>query len=205
MENKDILELVFIRHAETQYDLIEDRDNCDGNLTPRGEEQCRELGQKLKDVEIDAYLTSSLIRAFKTAAGVANAKPEKPLLEICPELIECGCTEGYYGCSEEYLRRIYPNAKMCDTNFYGLAQYDFDCSTKEANDIRAQKVMEYIKSRFTFGQRVAIFAHHGMLEHLIATALGVTPHVFRFSLANISQTTVLYTRDGHCILRDVNQ
>ena len=37
MENKDVLELVFIRHAETQYDLIEDRDNCDGNLTPRGE------------------------------------------------------------------------------------------------------------------------------------------------------------------------
>ena len=94
---------------------------------------------------------------------------------------------------------------MCDTNFYGSAQYDFDCSTKEANDIRAQKVMEYIKSRFTFGQRVAIFAHHGMLEHLIATALGVTPHVFRFALDNISQTTVLYTRDGHCILRNVNQ
>jgi len=44
VENKDILELVFIRHAETQYDLIEDRDNCDGNLTPRGEEQCREAG-----------------------------------------------------------------------------------------------------------------------------------------------------------------
>ena len=205
MENKDVLELVFIRHAQTQYDLIEDRDNCDGNLTPVGEEQCRELGEKLKDVEIDAYLTSSLIRAFKTAAGVANAKSDKPLLEICPELIECGCSDGYYGCSEAYLQRIYPNAKMCDTKFYGTETYDFQTKTDADDMIRAQKVMDYIKSRFTFGQRVAIFAHHGMLEHLIATALGVKPHIFRFALNNISQTTIKYTREGHCILCDVNK
>ena len=61
--------------------------------------------EKLKDVEIDAYIASSLLRAFKTGAGVCKAKPEKPLLQIMPELIECGVPVGYYGCSETYLQK----------------------------------------------------------------------------------------------------
>lgn len=204
MENKDILEIIFIRHAETEYTNIGDRDNCDGELTDRGEMQCAELGEKLKNVHIDAYITSSLLRAFKTATGVCKAKGDEPLLEICPELIECGCTPGYFGCSEEYLRRYYKNTKMCDS-LYGTEKYEFACKTKEDNDIRAKRVIDYIKSRFTFGDRVAVFSHHGMLEHLIPTALGVEPHIFRFALDNISMTTVDFCRDGNCVLRSVNK
>lgn len=204
MEKKDSLEIIFIRHAETQYDNIGDRDPSDGELTARGEEQCRELGEKLKDVQIDAYITSSLLRAFKTAIGVCKAKDDEPLLEICPELVECGCTPGYYGCSEEYLQRYYKNTKMCE-KLYGTVNYDFACKTKEDNDIRAKKVIDYITKRFTFGDRVAVFSHHGMLEHLIPTALGVEPHVFRFALENISITVVEFCRDGNVVLRCVNK
>lgn len=204
MENKDVLEIIFIRHAETQYDNIGDRDPSDGELTARGEEQCNELGAKLKDVPIDAYITSSLLRAFKTATGVCKAKADEPLLEICPELVECGCTPGYYGCSEEYLNRYYKNTRMCE-KLYGTAEYDFACKTDEDNDIRAKKVIDYLKKRFTFGDRVAVFSHHGMLEHLIPTALGVKSHVFRFALDNISITAVDYCRDGNCVLRCVNK
>lgn len=70
MENKDTLEIIFIRHAETQYDDIGDRDPSDGELTANGEMQCARLGEKLKDLPIDAYITSSLLRSFKTATGV---------------------------------------------------------------------------------------------------------------------------------------
>ncbi len=204
MENKDVLEIIFIRHAETEYTNIGDRDPSDGELTAKGEEQCAELGEKLKSLQIDAYITSSLLRAFKTATGVCKAKGDEPLLEICPELVECGCTPGYYGCSEEYLRRYYKNTKMCE-NLYGTEKYEFACKTKEENDIRAKKVIDYIKNRFTFGDRVAVFSHHGMLEHLIPTALGVEPHIFRFALDNISMTTVDFCRDGNCVLRSVNK
>ncbi len=204
MEKKDSLEILFIRHAETQYDNIGDRDPSDGELTPKGEKQCEELGEKLKDVQIDAYITSSLLRSFKTAVGVCKAKNDNPLLEICPELVECGCTPGYYGCSEEYLNRYYQNTKMCE-KLYGTEKYEFACKTKEENDIRAKKVIDYIKERFTFGERVAVFSHHGMLEHLIPTALGVESHVFRFALDNISITIVEFCRDGNCVLRCVNK
>lgn len=204
MIDKDILEIIFIRHAETEYTNIGDRDNCDGELTEKGEEQCRLLGEKLKNVPIDAYITSSLLRAFKTAAGVCRAKSDGPLLEICPELIECGCTEGYFGCSEEYLNKYYKNTKTCES-LYGKDRHEFPCEGKEVNDIRAKKVMDYLKKRFTYGQRVAVFSHHGFLEHLIPTALGVEPHLFRFSLENISMNVVQFTSDGKCILKSINK
>lgn len=204
MENKDCLEIIFIRHAETDYDDWAGREPSDGELTARGEEQCNELGEKLRDLPIDAYITSSLLRAFKTAVGVCKAKGDEPLLEICPELIECGCTPGYFGCREEYLNRYYKNTRLCES-LYGTGKHSFPCATKEDNDLRAQKVIDYIKERFTFGERVAVFSHHGMLEHLIPMALGVEPHAFRFSLENVSVTAVSFCRDGNIVLRYVNR
>lgn len=204
MEKLDSLEIIFIRHAETQYDNIGDRDPSDGDLTAKGELQCIELGEKLKDLHIKAYITSSLLRSFKTATGVCRAKADEPVLEICPELVECGCTPGYYGCKEAYLQRFYKSTKMCE-KLFGTENYEFGCEAFEDNVIRAEKVISYIKNRFTFGDRVAVFSHHGFLEYLIPTALGIKPHEFRFSLDNISITAVDFCRDGNAVLQCVNK
>ncbi len=204
MKNKDTLQIIFIRHAETDYNDIGDRDPSDGELTEKGEQQCVELGQRLRDLPIDAYITSSLLRSFKTAVGVCDAKACKPLLEICPELVECGCTPGYYGCSEEYLSRYYKNIKMCE-KLFGTENYEFGCEGFESNVIRAEKVISYIKNRFSYGDCVAVFSHHGFLEYLIPTALGVKPHIFRFALDNTSVTVVELCRDGNTVLRCVNK
>ncbi len=204
MEKLDSLEIIFIRHAETQYDNIGDRDPSDGDLTAKGELQCIELGEKLKDLHIKAYITSSLLRSFKTATGVCRAKADEPVLEICPELVECGCTPGYYGCKEAYLQRFYKSTTMCE-KLFGTENYEFGCEAFEDNVIRAEKVISYIKNRFTFGDRVAVFSHHGFLEYLIPTALGIKPHEFRFSLDNISITAVDFCRDGNAVLQCVNK
>ena len=205
MKNQhDSLQIIFIRHAETNYNDIGDRDPSDGELTAKGEQQCVDLGERLKNLPINAYITSSLLRSFKTAVGVCNAKTDKPLLEICPELIECGCTPGYFGCTEEYLQRYYKNTKMCE-NLFGTESYEFGCEAFEDNVIRAQKVISHIKNRFTYGDRVAVFSHHGFLEYLIPTALGVTPHIFRFALDNVSVCMVDFCRDGNTVLRCVNK
>lgn len=204
MENKDTLQIIFIRHAQTDYDDIGDRDPSDGDLTAEGEQQCLALGKKLKALSIDAYITSSLLRSFKTAVGVCKAKSDEPLLEICPELVECGCTPGYYGCSEEYLKKYYKNTKMCE-KLFGTESYEFGCEAFEDNIARAEKVISYIKNRFSYGNRVAVFSHHGFLEYLIPTALGVKPHIFRFSLDNTSMSVVDFCRDGNVVLRSVNE
>lgn len=204
MEKNDALQILFIRHAETQYDNIGDRDPSDGELTPRGERQCEELGERLREIPIDGYITSSLLRAFKTAAGVCKAKDDDPVLKICPELVECGCTPGYFGCSEKYLNKYYKNTEMCP-KLFGGEEYDFGCEKIEDNNIRAQKVIDYIQERFTFGDRVAVFSHHGMLEYLIPTALGIKTRDFFFALDNVSVTVVDICRNGNRVLRCVNK
>ena len=201
---KDVLEILFIRHAETNYDDWSGRDRCDGQLTQKGEEQCRILGERLKDTPIDGYISSSLLRAFKTAAGVCKAKGDAPLLRICPEIIECGCTPGYYGCSLEYLSEYYENAEMCP-KLFGTSEYEFGCEAIEDNNLRAQKLIDYIIETYGYGKRVAVFSHHGMLEYLIPTALGVRTRDFFFALDNISVTAVDICRDGRRILRCVNK
>ena len=147
MKKQDSLELIIIRHAETQYDNFGDRDGCDGDLTEIGEKQCLELGQKLKDMDIDAYITSPLLRAFKTAVGVCNAKPDNPILQIMPEIIECGVPVGYYGCSEEYLQKYYSNTSMCESLF-DTEQYEFATKYGCDNELRAKKVINYIKKTY---------------------------------------------------------
>lgn len=204
MENKNVLEIFFIRHAETDYDDWEGRDPSDGELTARGEEQCNELGEKLTGVHFDGYISSSLLRAFKTAVGVCKAKGDNPMIEICPEIIECGCTPGYFGCSEEYLNKYYLNTKMCP-NLFGEEEYNFPCVSFEENCLRAKKFVDYLLERFGLGQRVAVFSHHGMLEYLIPTALGIEPHKFFFALDNVSATVVDVCDDGKRVLRCVNK
>lgn len=201
---KDILEILFIRHAQTNYDNWVGRDPCDGELTPEGEEQCRILGERLKDTHIDGYISSSLLRAFKTARGVCEAKADKPLLKICPEIIECGCTPGYYGCSPDYLSGLYNNTEMCP-KLFGTDEYEFGCEAVTDNNLRAQKLVDYIISEYGYGKRVAVFSHHGMLEYLIPTALGIKTRDFFFSLDNISVTAVDICKDGRRILRYVNK
>lgn len=204
METTESLRILFIRHAQTNYTDIGDRDNCDGELTEIGEEQCVLLGEKLKDLQIDAYISSSLLRAFKTAAGACRAKENEPLIEICPEIIECGCTEGYYGCTEEYLKKHYKNAKMMKPLF-GTNEHKFACQTVEENNLRAKKFIDYIFGNYTYGHRVAVFSHHGMLEYLIPTALGIKTRDFSLSLENTSATEIEIREDGKRVLRFLNK
>ena len=116
IEDNGSLKLIFIRHAKPDYNDCGDRDCSDGDLDETGLAQCAALGEHYKDIHLDACFSSSLLRAFRTAAAICDAKPEKPLIEICPELIEGGTTPGYYGCSEEYLQKYYPNAKCATPN-----------------------------------------------------------------------------------------
>lgn len=203
-EDNGALKLIFIRHAKPDYSDCGDRDVTDGDLDETGVAQCAALGERFRDIPIDAYFSSSLLRAFRTAAAICSAKPDQPLIEICPEIMECGTTDGYYGCSEAYLRRYYPNAKMCETKMHGLEEYAFLCSTHEENKLRAQKFIAYLKERFTYGQAVVVASHYAVSEYLVAAALGLEDPEFHFAFTYTSATMVEYFPDGVCLLRCLN-
>ena len=203
MKKQDSLELLIIRHAETQYDNYGDRDGCDGDLTELGEKQCLDLGERLKDLDIDAYFTSPLLRAFKTATSVCNAKLDKPILQIMPEIIECGVPVGYYGCSEEYLQKYYAKTQMCK-NLFGTEQYEFATKYACDNELRAKMVIEYIKKTYSYGNRVVLFSHNGFCQYLIREVLNIDKHTFDIEIKNIGITKLELHRSGQIILQGVN-
>lgn len=203
MEKKDSLEIIIVRHAETQYNNAGDRDGCDGDLTELGEKQCIELGKRLKDLDIDAYITSPLLRAFKTAVGVCNAKPDNPILQIMPEIIECGVPVGYYGCSKEYLKKYYSNTQMCH-NLFDTEQYEFATKYACDNTLRAKKVINHIKKTYSYGNRVVLFTHNGFCQYLIREALNIEKQTFDFVINNTALTKIEFHRSGQIILHGVN-
>jgi len=89
-------------------------------------------------------------------------------------------------------------------NLFGTGKYVFGCEKIEDNNLRAQKIIDYIKENYKCGQTVAVFSHHGMLEYLIPTALGIKTRDFFFALDNISVTEVDICEDGKAVLRSVN-
>ena len=203
-EDNGSLKLIFIRHGKPDYNDCGDRDCSDGDLDETGIAQCAALGERFKDIPIDALFSSSLLRAFRTAAAIGSAKPDKPLIEICPEIMECGTTAGYYGCSEDYLRRYYSNAKMCDTKLFGTEEYSFGCATDQENQLRAEKFVAYLKDRFTYGECVAVACHYAISEHLVAAALGIKERDFHFAFTYTSSTMIEIFPEGYSLLRCLN-
>lgn len=203
-EDNGALKLIFIRHAKPDYSDHGDRDVTDGDLDETGVAQCAALGERFRDIPVDAYFSSSLLRAFRTAAAICSTKPDQPMIEICPEIMECGTTQGYYGCSEEYLRRYYPNAKLCDTKMHGTETYEFSCFTDEENRLRAKKFIAYLRQRFTYGECVVVACHYAICEYLVTAALGLEERDFHFAFTYTSATMVEYFPDGICLLRCLN-
>jgi phosphohistidine phosphatase len=75
------MKVVLVRHAEAAPG---DPDELRA-LTPEGHEQARRLGDQLRaqGIEPDAVLTSPLVRARETAAGLGFGAPE-PVDELSP-------------------------------------------------------------------------------------------------------------------------
>lgn len=203
-EDNGSLKLIFIRHAKPNYNDCGDRDCTDGDLDETGIAQCVALGERFRDIPVDAYFSSSLLRAFRTMAAICDKKPDQPLIEVCPEIMECGTTASYYGCSAEYLQQYYKNAKLCDTKMFGTAEYAFGCATDAENQLRAEKFVSYLKDRFTYGQCVAVTAHYAICEHLVAAALGIKERNFHFAFTYTSATMVEIFPEGYSLLRCLN-
>jgi probable phosphoglycerate mutase len=80
-----LLQLYFIRHGETEWSLSgQHTGRTDIPLTARGEDEARELGPRLREIEFARVLTSPRQRARRTyeLAGLG------PAAEIEPDLAE---------------------------------------------------------------------------------------------------------------------
>ncbi len=197
MEEK--FEIFYIRHGETNNALFEERDTCDVNLTETGVKQAELLGERFKGCEFDAVFTSPLVRCVRTAAAVCNKLKNHPQMEILPQIIENGSSYGYFGTGIEYLKRYYDN--LVENNDMPLM---YDNLKDKDNDERARKVIEYFKNRFTYGQKIIVFAHGSFGNHFLPQAVEMGEGNYILSINNTSVSKIKYTKDGKQRLSFVN-
>lgn len=188
---EDKLELFYVRHGETDNSLIEDRDTCDVNLTAKGEKQAELLGESLKGKKFDAVFSSPLVRAVRTAAAVCKNLENHPEIELLPQIIENGSSYGYFGETTDYLSKYYDRFKV--NNDLPLF---YDNLSDEDNDKRAKAVIEYFRKRFTYGQKIIVFAHGSFGTHFITQAVDMSSENIIFSLNHTSVSKIKYTPDG---------
>ena len=189
MEEK--LEIFYVRHGETNNALFEERDTCDVNLTETGVKQAELLGERFKDRHFDAVFSSPLVRAVRTAAAVCNQLDNHPEIEILPQIIENGSSYGYFGTGLEYLSRYYDNLKL-NTDLPLM----YDNLEDKDNDARARAVIDYFRSRFTYGQKIIVFAHGSFGNHFLPQAVEMGEGNYILSLNHTSVSKVKYTSDG---------
>lgn len=188
------LEIFYIRHADADKGVTDDRDICDRDITELGELQLKYLAKRFEGASFDAVLASPLVRTVKTAAAVANALEDKPCIEIVPDLIERGATPGYSGCGIEYLKRYYGNLKLCEDKIYGGSYWN---ETKEDTLLRAKAVVEYLINRFGYGKKIVIVSHGVFGINFYQAAMGITDEYnFRMTTFNTAVTKIKFTSDG---------
>lgn len=196
-EKDNKLEIFFIRHADADKGVTDDRDRCDRDITELGELQLKYLAKRFEGAHFDAVLSSPLVRTVKTAAAVAGSLQDRPPIELVPELIEKGATPGYSGCGLDYLKRYYDNLKQCEDNIFGGKGGDFPNETKEEVLARAKAVIEYLQRRFDYGQKIVVVSHGMFAINFYQAAMGIeNEYDFRMTTFNTAVTKIKFTPDG---------
>lgn len=183
--------IYIIRHGETYGNL-----NGDGfaetDLTPKGEEQVRLLGERFKDKQLHKIYTSPLIRAVKTTKAIAEYHPDTPVV-VNWDILEKGTAPDYCGLPFVKIKEHLPSAN-----------FDTPTPTGEETDQkayeRAKRFIEKIKSENPFDSRIAVIAHGTFNSFLVLAALGFSlKDNFNFSHLNTGVSLVCYIKENDII------
>jgi len=160
--------MVLVRHGESQWNL-ENRFTgwVDVPLSPRGEQEAREAGEKLKDFRFDEAFTSVLTRAIRT-------------LEIILEVI--GQTELKVERSQALNERMYgelqglnktETAKKYGDHQVKLWRRSYDVAPPGGESLKdtADRVIPYYQEKIwpalSKGESILIVAHGNSLRALV--------------------------------------
>lgn len=199
------LELYLIRHGQSMgnagYNGRTDltlKESNDPLLTEKGLMQADLAGQYLKNIDFDFMYSSGLIRAISTADGIMRYQPSKKPLNILPVLSEVGISPEYDGITVEEMKEFCETAVLAD----GISEdaprvYHSSFENEGEMFDRAKTVMEYLRSRYISGEKVAVVAHAAFLTILIFYIMGFEEApVFDISIQNTGITKVVFYKKG---------
>ncbi|RAV20686.1 histidine phosphatase family protein [Paenibacillus contaminans] len=165
------MELFIIRHGEsvtnTSPTLL-----ADGGLTERGRAQAKKVAVSMVGARLTHIFSSPLMRAIETAQPLARAV--KLPVEVWLDAHEVWTGGGYRGPTTEQLAEMYPEIRFAEeTESDPLGWHCPGGETSETGYLRANRLLERLRSRFTGDERVALFAHGALNRRLMLAALGM--------------------------------
>ena len=171
-------ELVLVRHGESQPAVVgETFDLVDGHgdpaLSPEGREQAARVCARLAGEHIDAIYVTTLRRTHETAAGLAATLQLTATVE--PDLREVFLGEWEGGEFRSRVANLDPIAVQMMTE----ERWDVIPGAEPAADFaaRVRGAVERIAQAHP-DQRVAVFAHGGVIGESHAQAAGSRPFAF---------------------------
>ncbi len=168
-------ELLLVRHGESEaavegetFALVDG--HGDPALSPEGREQARRVCRRLSGESIDAIYVSTLRRTSQTAADLARSLGLTPVVE--PDLREVHLGDWEGGTFRQRVAEGDPiAARMLSEERWDVIP---NAEPADAFAARAWLAVERIAAAHP-GQRVAVFAHGGIIGQILAIASGCRP------------------------------
>ena len=175
--SESLPEIYLARHGETAWTLSHQHTGrTDIPLTERGERNARSLGQRLRGTTFGKVLTSSLVRATRTAelAGFASVAPADP------DLMEWDYGR-YEGKTTAEIRKENPNWSLFRDGCPGG-------ESVAAVGARADRVIARLRG---LDGRVLLFGHSHFFRLLAARWLGLIPADGRLYFLSTASLSIL--------------
>lgn len=99
------MNIYLTRHGETEWNLIKKmHGHKNANLTQKGIEEAKRLGESLEDIEFDIIYTSPIQRAVDTSTYIRGNKDTEIIPQESLKELNFGVWEGMFekDCSEKY-------------------------------------------------------------------------------------------------------
>ncbi len=159
------MEIVLIRHAQPER-VVGSRERADPPLTARGREQAERTAAWLREEEIAAVWSSPLRRAVETAGPLAEAlglpvRTDERLSEFDRDFAD-------YLPIEELRATDHPRWRaMRDGRWEDFASIDLGSFRERLESSLTERIADHP------GERVAVFAHGGVINVWIGLVLGI--------------------------------
>ncbi len=198
-------ELYLIRHGESRGNAGYGRDNltlkeaCDPVLTEKGISQAQAAGRHLADIDFDAFYSSGLLRAARTAGEIMKCQSKEKKLNVFPQLTEVGMGSEYAGADIEELREFCPTAQRADGVDPTIPLISYSSHDDEAGLFdRAEQVVKYFCEKYKNGERIVAVSHAAFITYIVFYIMGFKNNMPKFDISfyNTGITRIIFYKEG---------
>ncbi|MCJ7856746.1 histidine phosphatase family protein [Lachnospiraceae bacterium NSJ-143] len=195
-----MIRLYLVRHGETEWNTVKRFQGwTDIELSDKGIEQARRLGERFKGIAVDELYASPLKRAVKTAEPIASAKGLEIKTSEYFKEINFGIWEGR---TRDELSALY--GKEFDEFLLHPQEHTFP------GDGSFDAVTERIKKGLDMvldgkdNTNIVIVSHGGIIRLMIKYLLGIKEDLYNSTWIDNTSISLLELKKGGAVLRILN-